>query len=354
MRHPRGWLVLAATLVAASAVIPAAAHSPAGPLYASASSGSLEPDLLNLNASPSGHILFGSPLPVVEVTSTSNASPSATLGLTYLLELAPNASDPEHPIVVAEAAPETLEGFNGTLSSGAAPTFFNLVATLPVYPANAALWAPGSLVVPSSGGAKQAILDVNYSVVTGSDGSPGVRISWNVYGWPWANPSTDDLALEYVVQVYSGTGFETCTGAPSAEAPDATCAAESLPLGQAVWSSAFTALKGNGPGGSVAWISWNSQVGGSAPNVAPVSAGAYFEEPGTSDLVIAAPAGGAASVAGSTLFLLSTGLVPSLVAPLVGNLPAFGGAAAVFGGAAAIGVLLYRRRDRAIARELSE
>lgn len=351
MRHPRRWLLLAAVLIAASAVVPAAVLSPSVPAYASRSSVPLESDDLILNESPSGHILFGSPLPMVEVVSTSNASPAATLGLTHLLELAPNASAPSRPTVVAEAAPEALERFNGTVYNGT-PKYFNLIATLPVYPANAVLWASGTDVAPAGDAASYAILDVNYSVATGSDGSPGVRISWTVSGWPWANPSGDELALEYVVQVYSGSGFETCTGAPSTEAPDATCATQALALGQPVWSSAFTALKGNGPGGSVAWISWGSQEGGSNPNVAPVSAGAYFEQPGTSALAIAAPADGAVSVAGSTLFLLSPGAVQSL-APLVGNLPVYGGAAAVFGAAAIVGVLLSRRRDRAIARELA-
>ena len=355
MTAPRTrWVLLAAVLVATSTAIPAASLF-SGPAVAPRLPSGLSTESVNLNASPNGHILFGSPLPVAEILASANGSPAATLGLNYLLELAPNASDPEHPTVVAEAAPEALLGFNWTVSYSGTPNYYNIIATLPVYPARTALWATGTTVLPMSPVAQQAILDVNYSVAIGPDGSPGVQISWNVAGWPWANPSGDDLALEYVVQVDSGSGFDTCSGAPSVDAPDAVCATEPLAIGQAVWSSALTALKGTGPSGSVAWVSWGSQVAGSDAKVAPVSAGAYFEQPGTSALVVAAPApaGGATSVSGSTLFLLSPGVVPSVVGPLVGDLLAYGGAAAVFATAAATGIVLTRRRDRQIERELA-
>jgi hypothetical protein len=348
------WRLLAAMAIAV-AIVGLAAVSLPGPVAAPELQLPLTPDSVNLNASPSGHILFGSPLPVAEILPTVNGSPAATLGLTHLLEIAANASDPEHPTVVAEAAPETLAGFNGTISYNGTPNYYNIIATLPVYSTNSALWVSGVTLGPTTSNAKQAILDVNYSVAAGTDGSPGVRISWTVAGWPWANPVGDELALEFVVQVNAGSGFNTCSGAPSTDAPDAACTTEPLALGQAVWSSTFTALKGSGPSGSVAWVSWGSQVAGSDAKVAPVSAGAYFEQPGTSALVIAAPApaGGATSVSGSTLFLLSPGSEGNFVATLVGDLPAYGGAAAVFAAGATIGILLSRRRDRAIARELA-
>jgi hypothetical protein len=175
-----------------------------------------------------------------------------------------------------------------------------------------------------------------------------------VSGWPWVNPPGDELALEYVVQINAGTGFAYCTGAPSSDAPDATCPSEPLAQGQAVWNSSMTGLKGTGPDGSVAWVSWGSQVGGSVVPGTPETAGAYFEQPGTSALVIAAPDGGASSVTGSTLFLLSPGVVGQLAASLAGNLPVYGGAAGLFAVAAGLGVYLARRRDRAIARDLAQ
>jgi hypothetical protein len=353
MRPKTRWLLLAVVALGVTAATSAA------PMYSTSTGTShdqlpLVSDSVNLNASPTGHILFGAPLPVAEILPTANGSPAATLGLNHLLEIAPNASDPEHPTVVAEAAPEALAGFNQTISYDGTPKYYNIIATLPVFPADTALWVSGTTVEPSSQTSQQAILDVNYSVAVGPDGSPGVRISWTVSGWPWADPYQDDLALEYVVQVNAGSGFETCSGTPSPDAPDAACATEPLSIGQAVWSSAFTGLKGSGPSGSVAWISWGTQVAGSDSEVAPVSAGAYFEQPGTSALVVAAPApaGGAASVSGSTLFLLSPGSVAAVVAPLVGDLVAYGGAAAVFGAAAGIGVFIARRRDQEIARDL--
>jgi hypothetical protein len=353
MMRTAHWLVFAAVALAASTAVSIAASSFSGAAVSPSPQLPLVTDSVNLNASPSGHILFGSPLPVAEILPTANGTPAATLGLTHLLEISPNASDPEHPRVVAEAAPETLARFNGTISYNGTPNYFNLIATLPVYPSTGDLFEAGSGVMPSSMASKPAILDVNYSVAAGSDHSPGVRISWAVSGWPWANPSGDELALEYAVEVQSGSGFATCSGAPSTDAPDASCTTEPLALGQAVWSSAFTALKGNGPSGSVAWVSWGLQVGGTGAGTTPVSAGAYFEQPGTTALVIAAAAGGAASVSGSTLFLLSPGAITSILAPLVGNLPAYGGAAAVFVAAAGLGIFFSRRRDRKIARELA-
>jgi len=355
LKKPRTrWLVLVAVVLAASLVAPAAASYSPAPAPPRQSHLTLDSGGANLNAPPTGHILFGSPLPEAEILPTANASVGATLGLVHLLEIAPNVSEPEHPSVVAEAAPETLQHFNSTLSVQGTPNYFNLIATLPVYPVSTVLWTNGTSVPPTTDVAKQAILEVNYSVASGSDGSPGVLISWTVSGWPWANSSSDELALEYVVQIASGSGFETCSGAPSTQAPDATCPTEPLTIGQAVWSSSMTALRGQGPAGSVAWISWSSQVGGSAVASAPVSAGAYFEQPGTSALVIAAPAAGSSSVMGSTLFLLSPGTVVNLIAPVVGDLPAYGGAVAIFAVAAIVGVLFSRRRDLSIARELAE
>jgi hypothetical protein len=353
MKARTRWLVLAAASVAVLTILPAATvllSAPAGPPRGQLS---LVLASENLNAPPTGHILFGSPLPVAEILPTSSSTQGATLGLNHLLEIAPNASDPEHPTVVAEAAPETLASFNGTPYNGT-PNYYNLIATLPVYPAKTALWTSGTTILPTSAVSQQAILDVNYSVATGSDRSPGVLLSWAVSGWPWVNPANDELALEYVVQVNSGTGFQTCSGPPSTNAPDAKCATEPLDQGQAVWSSTLTALKGNGPSGSEAWVSWSSTVGGSGTQARPVSAGAYYVEPGISALAIAAPDGGASSVMGSTLFLLSPGAVASLVTTIVGDLPAYGGAAALSAAVAVTGIFLSRRRDRALAEELEK
>jgi hypothetical protein len=343
MHPPRArWLLLSVVLLAGLAVAPATvvASSPLAPAAGYA----------NLN-SPSAHILLGSPLPQVEIQPAANASIAATLSLVYLLELAPTTSNPTHPQVVAEAAPETLAHFNGSISPD--HTEVNLIATLPVLPAASPLWVNGTGVPQTTGVAQQAILDVNYSVATGSDGSPGVLVSWSVSGWPWTVPAGDELALEYVVQVIAGSGFETCTGTPTTSAPDSGCASQSLSTHQAVWGSALTALKGTGPAGSVVWVSWGRTVGSSEAQPATVNAGVYAESADASALVIAAPADGAAAVSGSTLFLLSSQPASTLVGALVGNLPAYGGAAALFAAAAATGIVLSRRRDRAIERELS-
>ncbi|MFZ0829678.1 MAG: hypothetical protein WAN40_00910 [Thermoplasmata archaeon] len=351
MHKPKGrWLLFAAVLLTASALVPMAvgagsASVPVIPSHLAAASG-----YANLNG-PMAHILFGSPLPQVEIQPTANSTLAATLALDYLLELAPNVSNPAHPTVVAVAAPATLAKFNGTIPAG--DSYVNLIATLPVYSAATSLWTDGTTVPKTTDVAQQAILDVNYSRASGSDGSPGVLVAWTVSGWPWAVPVGDELALEYVVQVASGAGFETCTGSPTAAVPDSGCAVQALSPHDAVWGSGLTALRGSGPSGSAAWVSWGQTVGGSAAGATTVTAGVYPESPGTSALVIAASADGAAAVSGSTLFLLSPGAVAGVVGTLVGDLPAYGGAAAIFVAAAGIGILWSRRRDRAIARELS-
>ena len=351
MHEPRGhWLPVAVVVLAGLAFLPAAAG------LSSASGSSPTPALAaasgyaNLN-SPSGQIVLGSPLPQVEIQLGANPSMVATLSLDYLLELAPNVADPEHPQVVAVAAPETLAQFNGSITANHSAV--RLLATLPVYPAYTPLWANGTSVPQTSAVAKQAILDVNYSVVPRSDGSPGVLVKWTVAGWPWVVSSGDELALEYVVQVVSGSGFETCTGTPADIVPASACASNSLGVQQAVWESGVTALKGTGPAGSAAWVTWDPTVGGSAAPSTAVSAGVYPEAMGTSDLVIAAAADGAEIVSGSTLFILSPA-VTGLVGTLVADLPAYGGAAALCAAAAATGIVLSRRRDRAIERELAQ
>lgn len=354
MNDSRGrWLLVAAVLLAAATLLPSAAgqaSSPASfaPAHLALASG--YGDLSNPNV-PGAQTVVGYPLPQVEILPTGNASIGASLAIAYLLELTPNASDPAHPTVVAVAAPETLERYNSTIYAG---TAIKLIATLPVYPANTPLWSNGTAIPQTVVVGKQAILEVNYSVATGSDGSPGVLISWSVSGWPWVASSGDELALEYVVQVVSASGFETCTGASSGNAPASGCASEPLLEHQSVWSSALTALRASGPVGSVAWVSWSPAVQASAPASTAVVVGAYLEQPGTSALVVAAPTDGAGAVSGSTLLFISPGGLAKLVGPLVGDLPIYGAALAGFAVAASMGVILSRRRDRSIAEELSK
>jgi hypothetical protein len=351
MQKPQSrWLPLAALLLAAATIVPAASAQLSAASTAPSSHLTAASDYADLN-SPSGHILFGSPLPQVEIQSAKNASLAATLALTYLLELAPNESNPAHPNVLAVAAPETLARFNGSIPP--AVPWVNLIATLPVYRASTPLWSNGTSVAKAAESTQQAILDVNYSVASAPDGSPGVLVSWSVSGWPWVVPSGDELALEYQLDVVAGAGFETCTGAATTNAPSSNCAAESLSARAPVWGSGLTALRGSGPAGSVAWVSWGQTVGGSFSSAAPVNAGAYSQGPGDSALVIAALTDGAAAVAGATLFFLSPESASAVVGVLVGELPLYGGAAAIFAAVAGIGIVLSRRRDRAIARELS-
>ncbi|MCI4352319.1 MAG: hypothetical protein L3K14_02895 [Thermoplasmata archaeon] len=346
-----GWLSLAALVIAVSALVPAAAGTMPGPGASPHAHFIPASDYADLST-PTARILFGSPLPQVEILPTSNTSLGATLGLDYLLEIAPNATDPTHPLVLSVAAPQSLQQFNSTISLHGASSYVRLTAALPVHPANSSLWAHGTNVPAATNTSEQAILEVNYSLKSGADGSPGVLVSWSVSGWPWVNPSVDELALEYIVHVVSGSGFQTCAGTPSANNPRAACPSQSLATGQAVWGSSLTALKGTGPSGSVAWVSWSAHVGSNENQTPAVDVGAYLEQPGTSALVIAARAQGADAVTGTTLFLLSSGSLGGL-APLTGNLPVYGAAAAVFAAAASAGIVVSRRRAESIARELS-
>jgi hypothetical protein len=347
----RGRLLLIALLVAAF-LFPASAGLAIAPTTGPPAHLTAASDYADLSAA-GARILFGAALPQVEILPNSNTSMAATLSIVYLLELAPNVSDPVHPRVVGVASPESLQHFNSSISVNDGIANLSLTAALPVFASNSSLWSNGTAVPASTASSNRSILSVSYSQVTGQDGSPGVLVSWTVAGWPWVNASRDQLALEYVVQLVSGSGFQTCSGAPgTAGALPSACPSQSLATAQPVWGSSLTALKGTGPGSWVAWVGWNSSVTTSENSSKELTAGAYLEEPGTSALVLTAPVDGAPSVSGATVFLLSPGSLAG-VPTLRGNAMAYGGAAALFGSGIATAIVVVRRRDRAIARELA-
>ncbi len=296
-------------------------------------------------------VLFGAPLPTVEILSRSNASYGAQLVLQQLLEIAPNSGDPSHPFVVSAAAPQALQRFNGTLGNGSGTSYVSFIAALPVRIAGTTLWSSSGSLGVSGAQISIAVLEVNYTLVAGVQGSQGVLLSWSVAGWPWLHAGADQLALEYQVELVSGNGFAACsTGTAQHPGPGTRCPASGISVGQIVWNSSLSALQEVDSAGPAAWVGWGANVLGANGTTAPVDAGAYHEESNSTSLVIASPAGGSSAVTGTTIFLLTfpVGAVGTIVGfPLV-----YGAVGAASAAVAVGGIAGYRRRDRALRQRL--
>ena len=307
---------------------------------------------IEINAS-TVRVSFAASLPSVELLPRVNSSWGAVLQLDSLLEIRPNSTNPGHPTVVTAAAPEALRAFNGTIVHAGSSSYVSLAAALPVRLVGSALWnsstplrADGPLL------ANVSILQVNYTLINGTDGSEGVLLSWAVSGWPWFDPTHDDLALEYELDLVAGTNFEVCAQAPGTANPDSTsCPSRPIGENQEVWDSNFSNLKGNGPEGAVASVGWGSEALAGASAV-DVTAGAYVTAPGTTRLVLAASNEGSPSFAGTTVFLLSLPAASVPLATVAADPAVYGGALAASGAIAAAGIAVYRRRNRSVLEEL--
>lgn len=344
-RRPGALLaVAAAALFLASAAAAGASAGPTDrPLVVPADTPA---SYAELNASQL-QVVFGSPLPAVALLPRSNASPGAVFEVDHLLEIHPNDSlAPDHPLVVAEAAPQTVHTFNTTVRTQAHPGYVQLSAALPVAPTLSTLWAPGGALDTIGPAVSTATLSLNYSLYTGADGSEGVLLAWSVTGWPWVAPAVDQLALEFDIAVPGATGFSACLGTPSADDPSAHCpTAAALANGSAVWPSDLSGLEVAGPNGSAAWVSWSPSAAAAG---ASMGAGADLQSAGYVSLALVDPTPGASTFAGSALFLVSLPPGAAILGPVVADPAVYGGAIAGFAVASVAAVALYRRHDRAV------
>jgi hypothetical protein len=356
-----GVVVLIALAVGATSVL-AADPPDSSPLGAPASSAaSLHPSISNtcstVVSSTVVRVEFQSCLPRVEILPWANASWGVVLQLDNLLEIRESPTSMGHPAVVSVAAPELLQGgFNGTIGHYGGRDWVGLVAALPVQVVNGSLWN-GSQAFTSIGsssypGGSYAVLAVNYSLVNGTDGSQGVLLSWTVSGWHWTNALSDQLAIEYELDFTPGARFEACPAAPTLTGSVASCSGgRVLGVGAEVWDSNLSTFRAVEPSGAVASVGWGSSIHAAGTSV-PVTAAAFVPAANSGHLVLAANAGGASYVSGSTTFLFSLPPAVAHVAQLFVQPIPYGIALAVSVASAAGAIVAYRRHERNVLEQL--
>jgi hypothetical protein len=302
---------------------------------------------------------FPSTSPGVEIYSELNASNSAELLVTHVLELAPSNTD--HPTVVRVATPTVSAAYEENATSATQTTFgLQLAGAVPVEPANLPLWQNRDWLPPTLGSGNTvggASLTVSYAYLPGTGVAQGVGLSWTIRDWPW-HASGDLLGVVLDLVTSNATGFAGCQAADSvANASSAACPWSSLAPGSIVWNSTHLGgIFATAPGGPTASFTWSATENLSGAGPSPITAGAFYDGPGSAQITIVAPAAGSENVtAGGHLLLATTPVLPSILpSPAVLRADPFlvGAAVAVFAGAGLGGVLLYRRHDRRVRESL--
>ncbi len=342
-RGAAGWTAGAGILLAASfLLLPAAALG-------------AEPSAVHPLASPAGSsydngqvtAVFPSTVPRVQLYQDANASVSATLEIDQILELTPGGYP--HPTAVAAAFPASVTGFNGTGGANATGTM-RLFALLQVLPVDAAIWAPSSVLTPTGATLGSARLALTYSLDANGTFSAGVRIAWNVSGWPWISPA-DTLAIEFAFSLASGRSLSICSGTtPLALSPD--CSNAPAGPGAAGWSAAYSSVEGDNGTAPVAALAWDPLANLTGGRSVPYTVGAYSPVAGTAEVMLGAVADGSAAVSGSARFALVTPVLPALPVLLHGEGLVYGGTLLAVLAVGSVGVVAYRRRDRRIRETL--
>jgi len=294
------------------------------------------------------NVVFPSQLPVVELVQDANASVRATLELIGVYEV--SSTGFPHPTVVAAAFPTSATAFNGTRSpeDPNAPT--TLAATLNVFPVGQPLWGSSSTLTPVGLPRGSTSLTMTYGATQNTAQVAGVGINWSVSGWPWANQS-DLLALRFGFTYAAGDALTACTSSTLLEQTLPPCLGQTVSSTDPVWSAHYSSFEGENGTGAVAVVSWgtNDRVGTSTT---PVTAGAVTTGPGTSELLLCAPADAGSAVLGTVAFALVAPAPPSVSALLHAAPLAFVGALAAIVTLGAVGVVAYRRRDRRLRESL--
>lgn len=290
--------------------------------------------------------VFPSTLPRVELFQDANASVGATLQLDQILELAPGGYP--HPTAVAAAFPASVTGVNGTAgANGSGPV--ELGAALDVLPVGAPLWDPSAVLTPVGPTIGGASLRLTYTFDANGTSSDGVRLAWNVSGWPWVAPG-DLLAVEFGFSLVTGRSLATCTGVTPLDLAPGCAVTAPGPAG-AVWSSGFTSFEGGNGSGPIADLAWEAATLPGGRSVG-YTVGAFSPANGSAEIALGAAAGGATAVAGSARFALVAPALPSVPGLLRGNAVAYAATVAVLATAALAAAVAYRRRDRRLREEL--
>ncbi len=322
--------VLAAALLAALAILPAAASAGATPAspYSAASAGNVE-------------VTVPSEYPRVELSPIDDAGLTASLSVDQVLEATPGGS----PQIVAVALPSNIAGPSAAPGGASNGLPLNLTADLVVYPSSAGLWAgPGDLVQPDGAPLATARLFVNVSVAPAGAASGGVALTWSVVGWPWTAPS-DLLGVDLGLDAPLATTFVGCTSWSSAASPG--CAGPTATSGTDAWASGVESVQQGFGTGPTALVTWSPSY------TVSNEVGILAQTPSSGHLILVGPANGASHGDGSVAFALLPALPPVLApAVLHGELGPFVAGGALAGIVAAGGVLLRRRREAAAERSL--
>lgn len=334
--HAPRWVLLAATLIAASLMaLPTVAADP-GPsvnhAFATYDTGRVR-------------IVLPSAQPSVELFQDANNSVNALLTATDVVELDPVGGGYN---VVASAMPTLASAFNGSRpSASTGPWALSLAANLAVRPTTGPFWN----TTANSGrtpGASFGFAELRVDLAPGASTSSGssLLVGWTVSNWPLAQP--DDLVgVVFSFGASSAPTTQSCTTDTVLLAP--SCGGTTLGQNQVSWNGGLVGVEADGNSGAVSSVGWSPSVtNGSA---APAVSGARLDPAGGVELVLAGPQGPTAAT-GSLSFDLYAPSVPFVPTAIVGSGPVYLIAASVAMGAALGGFVIYRERDERIRREL--
>jgi len=331
----------ASLLVLTLLVVPGAAlatygATPPGASWASFSSGGIR-------------VIFPSTLPEVNLVDNANTTLGAVLQVDAVFELAPGGLP--HPTIVAAAFPTQASAFNATPTENLSNAPVAQSAVLDVRAVNVALWSSTGIATYLGAPIGTAAVGLRYTAL--AQGS-GVSVGWTVIGWPWVSPS-DLLALELHVDLSPGGGVTPCTGPPSGTPGPAACPAAPIPTRGIDWDPTISSVVATGPAGDAASLSWTATTTLLDGTAASLMVGTFAPWNSSAEVVLASPAGGTGALSGNLAFSLfppTPSVAPAPPPLLRGSIGPYAVAAAVSGILVVVGLLAYRRRERAIRDEL--
>jgi hypothetical protein len=285
-------------------------------------------------------------LPEFDLRQDANVSIGASLVLDRIVELDPSLGDGSSgPSVVAVAYPTHAVAFNGSSASGSHPSV-TVSAGLTVYRGLGVLFPTHGTFGPAGSSVPIAPTFVRISVDPGA--SPDrVLVSSLVQGWPWLD-SHDLLAFAWGFQASGSQSFDACVGTVSSVQPSRACAT-AFPENGSTWGTAFGEIRGIGPTGTLADVSWGPSASSTSGPV-PIFAGAAAAANGSAELVLAAAGNGSSHLEVSMVYSL---VVPPSLTNLLHfeALPYLAGLL-LAGGLGGAGLVLARRRERTVLETL--
>lgn len=277
--------------------------------------------------------VFPSPLPVLDMFPSANASVGVTVGVAAVYEVNLSGAVPE---VVAAAFPAAADSFGSPVSPAASAATVGFSAPLTI----AAVQGPlGATVPPLTVGSLGSAARVNLTFAVPGPGAGSVGVDWAVAAWPYVAPA-DSLAVVLSVGLFPSATMTACGASPSAST--APCDGTPITNGTLVPDVTIGSVAAALPGGARMALEglgqYTTWIAGTGPTAATVS--------------LVAPATGPSAAAGGFSISLANGPVAPILRSITGSPLAFGLAASLAGGAAIAAIAIARRRDRRLIDEL--